>query len=241
MLPVAITKNDFTLTEVGALKIFQPRKGFRFSVDALLLYAYAGCSFYPENILDIGTGSGIVSLLFAKKYPDASVFAFEIQKNYAELAEKNSKKNGIENLKIINDDVKRLPSYFEFEKFDLIVSNPPYRKEKSGKKSPYEDRNIAIYDTYLKSDKLFETVFYSLKKEGRFFLLNIIENEKDIFFIAEKYKFFLGKIIYFLGTGGKNSNIVLYEISKMSTNIEKIEVSEKEWQFTIDEIFGGRL
>ncbi len=75
------------------------------------------------RILDIGTGSGCIAISLAKKIPSAEIFAVDISDCAIELTKKNILENKINNIKLIKSD---LFEELKNEKFDLIVSNPPY-------------------------------------------------------------------------------------------------------------------
>jgi len=77
----------------------------------------------PEFILDLGTGSGAIALSLGKYYPNARVIATDCSKEALQTAESNASINGVTNVELIHSN------WFEqisCEKFDLIVSNPPY-------------------------------------------------------------------------------------------------------------------
>ncbi len=79
------------------------------------------------KILDIGTGSGCIPIALAKSFPEAEIVAIDISNDALELSKKNVLENKIKNIKLIKSD---LFENLENEKFDLIVSNPPYIPEK---------------------------------------------------------------------------------------------------------------
>lgn len=78
------------------------------------------------SILDIGTGSGCIAISLAKIFPDAAVWAMDVSEEALKVAVENSALNGT-NVNFILEDVLQLGSLPE--KFDIIVSNPPYVRE----------------------------------------------------------------------------------------------------------------
>ena len=83
--------------------------------------------------MDIGTGNGIIGLLLCKKTNLKEIYGIEIQKEVAEMAERSVKLNKLENrFKILNVNIKDTLNYFKKNYFDTIVTNPPYKKEKTG-------------------------------------------------------------------------------------------------------------
>jgi release factor glutamine methyltransferase len=80
-----------------------------------------------KKILDIGTGSGAIALSLAKNFPDTEVWAIDINQTALRLAQENAELNAIKNVKFLESD---LFEKLQDQKFDLIVSNPPYIPEK---------------------------------------------------------------------------------------------------------------
>ena len=80
---------NLTLDTIRDIKLYQNKKGYRFSVDALLLYSFVNMH-RAYRIADLGAGSGIVGILLAKKYHDSEVALIEMQNSLAGLAEKIS-------------------------------------------------------------------------------------------------------------------------------------------------------
>lgn len=80
----------------------------------------------PIKILDIGTGSGCIAVTLAKKLPSAEVHAWDISEDALEVARKNAERNGVKVIFVKRD---MLLEPVSDEKFDIIVSNPPYVTE----------------------------------------------------------------------------------------------------------------
>lgn len=176
---------ETTLDSIRDINIYQPRDGYRFSVDALLLYSFVNVR-TAEYIADIGAGSGIVGLLLAKKYISANVTLFEIQDSLAVLAEKNIAMNSLkERVKVIKTDIReiRTAPFFQaaVHSFDVAVSNPPFRKGSSGLINPEEGKAIARHEIKLKLPELVSAADYLLKPKGRFFFIYLPERLSEIF------------------------------------------------------------
>jgi tRNA1Val (adenine37-N6)-methyltransferase len=166
---------ELTLDTIHDLKIYQSKNGYRFSVDALLVYSFVNLR-YAKKIADIGAGSGIIGLLLAKKYQDSEVSLIELQERLVSLAEKNVALNNLtESVKVINCDIKRIKavrcSLFTAHSFDLVVSNPPFRRLKSGLISPEDEKAIARHEIKLKLADLIDASYYLLRSKGRFCMI----------------------------------------------------------------------
>jgi len=124
---------EFTLDSIRDIRLYQSRNGYRFSVDALLLYSFVNVP-RAKRIADLGAGSGILGLLLAKKYPDAHVSLFELQERLATLAKKNITLNSVgERIKLIKADIREITPCSPasgMDCFDIAVSNPPFRNRR---------------------------------------------------------------------------------------------------------------
>jgi tRNA1Val (adenine37-N6)-methyltransferase len=166
---------DITLDHIRDVKIYQSKSGYRFSVDALLLYSFVN-SRLAGKIADLGAGSGIIGLLLARKYPEADVYLFELQKSLSAMAEKNITLNSLgKRVRAITTDLRELRTTFsgnDAGSFDMVVSNPPFRKERSGFVNPGEEKAFARHEIALKLPELVNAAHYLLKSKGRFFLIH---------------------------------------------------------------------
>ncbi|MBM4136381.1 MAG: tRNA1(Val) (adenine(37)-N6)-methyltransferase [Nitrospira sp.] len=163
---------DVTLDTIRDIQLYQSKTGYRFSVDALLLFDFVHMK-RVEKIADLGAGSGIVGILLAKGYPDAKVTLFELQDNLVKLAEKNVLLNLLEDrIRVVRCDIRTLHNLrLTPRAYDLAVSNPPFRRLKSGRISIEDEKAIARHEIKLRLEELIATASYLLKERGRFYII----------------------------------------------------------------------
>jgi tRNA1Val (adenine37-N6)-methyltransferase len=112
----------------GHYKIFQLKKGNRFSTDDLLV-AWYGSSWCPSarNVLDLGSGIGSVAMTVAWRLPSAKVVTVEAQDRSVELARKSVQLNDLmDRVEIRHGDFRQEALIKDEEKFDLVLGSPPY-------------------------------------------------------------------------------------------------------------------
>ncbi len=142
--------------------IVQDDSGYRYSIEPFLLADYV--SLLPgQTVLDIGTGCGIIPLLMVFREPELSVTGIEIQESAARNAMDNVSRNKMK-INIIHGDF--LEKAGEMEQFDQIVSNPPYRKVKSGRTNPDPGKAIARHELTLNLQSMLDKAVPILKKGG---------------------------------------------------------------------------
>ncbi len=124
------------------LKLIQKTDGLTFGTDALLLAGYINGKY--KRGCEIGSGSGIISLLLITREKIGSCVALEVQEEYAILTKRNAELNSLEErLQTIHTDVR---DYKPEGEFDIVYSNPPYMKTDSGKKNALDKKNIARHE-----------------------------------------------------------------------------------------------
>ncbi|MGD0076704.1 MAG: methyltransferase, partial [Candidatus Binataceae bacterium] len=142
---MTIASGDETVDTIlgGRLKLVQPRHGYRFSVDAILLGRFARCR-PGARVLELGAGCGVISILIAALHKPAAVAAVELQPALAALIERNAVLNGLDTVTAIAADLRaRKIVGIAPGSFDLVVANPPYRRLNSGRQSPNPGRRLA--------------------------------------------------------------------------------------------------
>lgn len=160
--------NDYCFE--GRLKVCQPKAGFRFSVDAVLLGRWVRHK-KRGRVLDLGCGCGIMALMLAYLYPDMRVTGIEIQKALAETARHNVGLNGLDNLRIIEGDVRDCDPVALGAPFDMIVCNPPFFKPGAGRINLHAGAAQARHEINLDLPQLAETSRRLLTNKGRLYVI----------------------------------------------------------------------
>lgn len=151
----------------GRLKIIQKKEGYRFSIDALLLAAFAQAR-PQDQIIDLGTGCGIIPLILAYQKKGQKIIGVEIQPSLADLARRNVLLNNFgEQIEIWEKDFKELPQENRREFFDLVITNPPYRRLGAGRLNPHPEKAIARHEIKATLPDILQIAHYILKEKGR--------------------------------------------------------------------------
>lgn len=202
----------------NTMYLAQYDEGYRYNSDTLLLYDFIA-SFNPKGVLlDVGCGCGILGLLLKRDFPQLQLHMIDIQEEHCTLAEHNAQLNAIALSSLTCKDFTQ--SSFE-QKFDFIVSNPPFYH--SGVvKSPNASLSISRHSSYLPFAKLALKASKSLSNRGYFCfcydakqldslmkeLLHVKLNVEDICFVHPKYD--------------KDASLVLIRARKNSKSLCKI-------------------
>jgi tRNA1Val (adenine37-N6)-methyltransferase len=162
-----------TLDEIldGHLRVFQKKKGYRFSLDSILLAHFV--SLKPRTCaIDLGCGNGIILLILAKRFPHINCTGLEIQENLALLAQKNTQLNGLDSrIKILAGDAQKIKDIFLAHSFDTVIFNPPYRKLNSGRINPHPEKAIARHEINGSLKDFLKAAQYLLKPAGKVFTI----------------------------------------------------------------------
>ncbi len=115
-------------------------------MDSLLLADFCRIG-SPGRILEPGAGTGIISVLLARKFPGARIIAVEVEPQAFNLLRHNILHNGLVDVIMpLDRDIRYLAQSIAPDSFDVIIANPPYTRCGTGKKSPSVERQIARQD-----------------------------------------------------------------------------------------------
>lgn len=158
------------------MRIEQPKDGYRFSADSLLLAEFV--TLLPgEKVLDLGTGVGTILLLLAQRYPDNHFVGVEIQEELAAYAQKNVESNGWQDrIEIIKGNYRDL----SWPGFTVVVSNPPYFPLGTGRSSPNPSRQRARSEVDATLEQTLTSASRALLPGGRFYLVHLAQRLDEI-------------------------------------------------------------
>jgi len=132
------------------IELIQKSGGHLFGTDALLLAAFVDGA-PGGNAVELGAGSGIISLLLAKRGKFAHIDAIEIQPDMADIAARNVRINGLEDrINVVNSDLRAYKPSPQM-KCDAVFCNPPYIRENDGRHNPDPAKNASrreIFGTF---------------------------------------------------------------------------------------------
>ena len=165
----------------GSISLFQPKKGFRVSIDSILLSSsikkYSNC-------MEFGTGSGVILIYLSKKFPNSKIIGVEKNTELVELAKKNLLENNVndKNTKVICNDL--LCKFFLKEhnnKLDRVIMNPPYFSLNNVIKSDNNLKASARYETNI--NQWFLAAYKKLKPKG---YMNFVFRSENLDLILSK-------------------------------------------------------
>ena len=230
--------------EYKNLKIIQNKDGFCFGVDSVLLSDFAKEIKNGSKGVDLGTGTGIISILLTAKTKLAKIIGVEIQKEVAEMAARSVELNNMqERIEIINCNIKEIfapnsgKSFSKVtlekdsiihqslprEAFDLVVTNPPYKKLETGKVNENQMKYISRHEVTANLEDFIKATKYLLKDNGAFYMVHRPERLVDIVELMRKYKIEPKKIRFVHSNINKAPNLVLIKGVKNANAFLKIE------------------
>ncbi|GBD99818.1 release factor glutamine methyltransferase [bacterium BMS3Abin07] len=172
-----------SLDSIRNINLYQKKAGYRFTIDSVLVADFVR-KLKPHNIADIGAGNGVIGILLAKKFTESRVSLIEIQKGLYELCKKNIAINGLgDRVSAYNLDAAEIDGLNPFtpSSFDVIVSNPPFRKQRTGRISPYDEKAVARHEIRMDLDRLMYATDYLLRPRGNMYIIYHPERTADLF------------------------------------------------------------
>ena len=164
------------------LKILQKKDGFCFGMDSVLIANFAKISRKNAIVADLGTGTGIISILVAGKQNPEKVYAVEIQEELVDMAKRSVKYNDLENkIDIINADIVGISRGNFNKKFDYVISNPPYKKLNTGLINDNQKKLISRHEVKCTLKDVVNEASKLLKDKGIFYMVHRPDRLCDIF------------------------------------------------------------
>ena len=206
------------------IKIIQDKKGFCFGIDSILLSDFTKNIKKEAKVLDLGTGTGIIAILLCEKTKLKEIIGIEKQKEVYEMAKRSIQLNQLEHkFKILQEDIINLSNHFEKNTFDVIVTNPPYKKKDTGIQNEEKKKIISRHETTATLEDFIKTSKNLLKDKGEFYMVHKPERLVDILNLMRNYKI-EPKILRFVFTNQKSEpKLILIKGIKNAKPFLKVE------------------
>ena len=227
--------------EYKNLRIIQNKKGFCFGIDSVLISDFAKDIKNNSTGLDLGTGTGIISILLASKTNLSKIYGIEIQKEVADMAKRSVKLNNLQNkIEIINTDINNISKQIKInleykmkkneliqkikrESFEFIVTNPPYKKLETGKVNENEAKYISRHEVTATLEDFINVSKYLLKDKGSMYMVHRPDRLVDIIELMRKYKLEPKKMRFVYSNINSEPVLVLIKAIKNARPFLKIE------------------
>jgi tRNA1Val (adenine37-N6)-methyltransferase len=220
------------------VRVFQSKSGYRFSLDALLLADFPSLK-SCRNILELGAGSGVVSLLLALKYPKAKVTGVEIQDSLYKRAVRNAEVNNLpDRVDFIHGDLRELPTKMPAGSFELCVMNPPFRKPGTGRISPADERASARHELKGGIEEAIKTARIMLKNRGRVCIIYHPDRLGELITLMKSHSLEPKRLLFVHSHKGDEARMVLVEAVKEGSLglkvLPPLFIYEKEREYTAE-------
>ena len=155
----------------GRFRIIQKKRGYRFSLDALLLAHFAALR-EGDDLIDLGTGSGIIALILAQRVRCGRVLGIDIQDELVAIAKRNVALNGLAGkIEIRKGDVRQPDLLCGPQSFSAVVFNPPYRRLRSGRMNPDPEKALARHEIAGTAADFIAAAAHALRPESRLYTI----------------------------------------------------------------------
>lgn len=221
-------------------KIIQNPEKFCFGMDAVLLSGFVRVK-KGAQVLDLGTGTGIIPILLEAKTEAEHLTAIEIQEESADMASRSVRLNGLEHkIDIVTGDIKEADRLFPSAGFDVITCNPPYMIGQHGLTNPNAPKAIARHELLCTLEDVVRAAAKLLKPGGSFFMVHRPFRLAEIITVMTQYKLEPKRMQLVYPYVDKEPNMVLIEGcrgGRPRMTIEKPLIVYKAPNVYMDEIY----
>ena len=177
-----------------------------------------------SKVIDLGTGTGIINILLSGKTTAKELVGVEVQEEVADMAKRSVKLNGVEGkIEILNKNILDLKNIYNKGYFDVVVTNPPYKKINTGLINEENKKMISRHEITANLRDFIHISSYLLKDHGEFFMVHRPERLVDILWTMREEKIEPKKIKFVYPNENKKTNLVLIKGVKNGNSFLEFE------------------
>jgi tRNA1Val (adenine37-N6)-methyltransferase len=215
--------------------IHQDKTAMKVGTDGVLLGAWCSVENYPNSILDVGSGTGVISLIIAQRSDALTIDAIEVDENAYEQSVSNfEESNWGDRLYCYHTTFQEFANELaeEQETYDLIVSNPPFYTDEF--QTQDDARNKARFTSSLSFEALLKGVSRILSKKGIFSVIIPCKEENNFIDLAKENRLFLNRVCRVKGNKTSEIKRSLMEFSFIQREIkeERLIIETERHQYT---------
>lgn len=205
--------------------VHQDKTAMKIGTDAVLLGAWCAVSDFPDSILDVGAGTGVIALMLAQRTDAMTIDAVEIDEQaYEQTVENFERSDWGDRLFCYHSSFQDFAAEMEEEEeqYDLIVSNPPFYTDAYTTED--EARNTARFAAALPFEALLAGVKEILSPSGKFAVVLPYKEQEQFVSLAQRYDLYLQRVCYVKGTPGSEVKRSLLEFGRQAQEVQKEEL-----------------
>lgn len=213
-----LVREDESLDDLilGDMKVIQPRRGYRFSLDAVLLAQFPVLD-GVQSVVDLGSGSGVIPLIMSWRSPATSIIGIELQPDMAERSRRSVSFNALnERIRIIQADIREIKAALPPASAGLVVCNPPFWKKGEGHISNHPGEAIARHELEVDINDICWAAAYLLNDGGHFCVIQRAERLTEVVTAMMASRLQASRIRAVHSFAGEEASLVLVEGKKKS-------------------------
>ncbi len=229
------------------LQIIQNPSWFCFSLDAILLAAFAQIS-PQDKVMDLGTGTGVIPLLLSYREKNARIQGLELQPEVLSMAQRSIALNHKEaQITLYQGDLCTASALFGKGQYDLVVCNPPYDKKNCGRPGKNKQREISRKEIFCTLEDVIRESALLLNAQGRLALVHRPARLAEIFHLCITHQLQVKRLRLVYPRYHREPNMVLLEAVKQGKGdlqvLPPLFIYESETQYSeeMQSIFAGHI
>ena len=211
-----LVREDESLDDLilGGLQVIQPHRGYRFSLDAVLLAHFPVLN-GVESAVDLGSGSGVIPLILSYRSSSMTITGVELQADMVDRSMRSMRLNGLnKRIRIIQADLRETKSLLPVTSAQLVVCNPPFWKKGEGQISSHSGEAVARHELEAEFSDICMAAARLLKDGGHFCVIHRAERTAEVIATMTASRLQVSRIRAVHSFSGENAALVLVEGKK---------------------------